>query len=115
MHPFYTPLAELSKAGLYVALAVLVGIGLWKRFVSNEDGWVNWIHAAVFIHFLVGALYSGIRMLTTDEMEDMLVRRFFAMEAWLNFAWAAFYFLGLQLLQALRRGRSAGGGVASRE
>jgi hypothetical protein len=102
MNLFYAPLAELSKAGLYVALAVLVGIGLWKRFVRKEDGWATWIHAAVFIHFLVGALYSGIRMLTTDEMEDMPIRRIFAVEAWLNFAWAAFYFLALQFLDGLK-------------
>ena len=32
-------------------------------------------------HWIVGGLYSGIRMLTTDPVADMAVRRSFALEA----------------------------------
>ncbi len=92
---FYTPLAEFSKIGLYVILMGMVLIGILQKR-RQKGNWANWIHAAIFIHFLIGAFYSGIRMVTTDEINQMLVRRIFACEAWFNFACAAFYFLVLE-------------------
>jgi hypothetical protein len=91
---FYTPLAEFSKFATYIVLLALIAVGLWQR-QRGRAGWANWIHAAIFAHFLIGALYSGARMLTTDELNDMLIRRIFAWEAWFNFACASFYFLVL--------------------
>ncbi len=96
MEIFYTAIAEFSKFFLYVLLAIPITIGIWKKFKSSDPKWANWIHFAVFAHFIIGAFYSGIRMLTTDEINDMLVRRIFACEAWFNFACAAFYFLALE-------------------
>lgn len=93
MEIFYTPMAEWSKFLFYLVLTIMIVIGLWKK--GSNKNWVNWIHAAIFIHFIVGAFYSGIRMLTTDEINDMLIRRIYACEAWFNFACAAFYFLVL--------------------
>ena len=98
MENFYTPLAEWSKIILYVVLTILVVIGLWKKRSQNDPKWSNWIHLAVFIHFIVGGFYSGARMLTTDEMTDMLTRRIFACELWFNFACGAFYFLFLEFI-----------------
>ncbi len=69
---------------------------------NKRDNWASWIHTAIFIHFIVGAFYSGVRMLTTNETTDMLIRRIFAMEAWLNFAFAAFYFLSLEFASYLK-------------
>ena len=77
-------------------LFILIGVGLYYRRLHRE-GWANWIHAAIFIHFLVGAFYSGIRMIQMDAFEHMLIRRIYACEAWFNFACAAFYFLVLWL------------------
>lgn len=99
MEFFYTPTLEWIKIIEYVILSIFVIIGLWKRFKSNDPNWANWIHFAILVHFIVGAFYSGIRMLTTDEINDMIVRRIFACEAWFNFACAAFYFLGMQFLK----------------
>jgi predicted membrane channel-forming protein YqfA (hemolysin III family) len=95
---FYTPMAEWSKALFYVPLAAMIVIGMWKHLVRKHPDWDRWIHAAVLIHFLVGAVYSGLRMLSTDPATDMMVRRFFAAEAWFCFACAAFYFLGMRFL-----------------
>ncbi|MBL7046771.1 MAG: hypothetical protein ISR95_03980 [Candidatus Marinimicrobia bacterium] len=55
--------------------------GLVEKNAHKDPNWVKWIHAAVFIHFIIGAFYSGVRMLTTDEMNDMLIRRIYACEA----------------------------------
>ena len=99
---FYTTWAEWSKGLLYIGLAILVGIGVWKRKSQKDPNWANWIHLAVFIHFILGALYSGARMLTTDEINDMLIRRIFACEVWFNFACAAFYFLFMELTNHLK-------------
>ncbi|MBC8174706.1 MAG: hypothetical protein H8E82_03525 [Candidatus Marinimicrobia bacterium] len=52
-----------------------------EKNAHKDPNWVKWIHAAVFIHFIIGAFYSGVRMLTTDEMNDMLIRRIYACEA----------------------------------
>ncbi len=89
---FYTPAAEGAKVVFYLLLGVCLVIGVWQRRQGQPD-WANWIHAAVLLHFLVGGVYSGVRMLTTDEVDQMLTRRLFAWEAWFNFACAAFYFL----------------------
>ncbi len=93
MEMFYTPAAEWSKFLFYVVLTLMIGYGLWIK--NRKQNWANWIHAAIFVHFIVGAFYSGIRMLTTDEINDMIIRRIYACEAWFNFACAAFYFLAL--------------------
>ena len=106
MDIFYTPLAEWSKSILYVVLTVLVTIGLWKKQSQNDPKWANWVHLAVFIHFIVGAFYSGARMLTTDEINDMLIRRIFACEIWFNFACAAFYFLFLEFINQTKSTKS---------
>lgn len=89
---FYTPAAEGAKVVFYLALGLCLAMGLW-RWRQGHPHWANWIHAAVLLHFLVGGVYSGARMLTTDEINQMLTRRLFAWEAWFNFACAAFYFL----------------------
>lgn len=81
MEMFYTSTAEWSKFIFYVVLALLVAMGLWKKHAHKDPNWVKWIHAAVFIHFIIGAFYSGVRMLTTDEINDMLIRRIYACEA----------------------------------
>jgi hypothetical protein len=102
---FYTAFAEGAKFLFYVILALLIGIGLWRRTAKSDPNWQNWIHAAVFAHFLVTGIYGGIRMLTTDETTNMLTRRIFAFEAYFNFAAAAFYFLFIQLLNQIKQRR----------
>ena len=101
MEIFYTPTFESLKVLLYVLLAIPIAIGIRKKKI-NDPNWANWIHFAVYIHFLIGASYSGIRMLTTDEINDMLIRRIFACEAWFNFACAAFYFLVVELIKSIK-------------
>jgi hypothetical membrane protein len=103
---FYTPLAEWSKLLLYVSLALLVLIGVWKKQYRADPKWANWIHLAVFIHFLVGAFYSGVRMLTTNEVDDMLIRRIYACEVWFNTACGAFYFLFLEYINQIKSNKS---------
>jgi predicted membrane channel-forming protein YqfA (hemolysin III family) len=93
---FYTPLAESAKFIFYLFLAALIVVGIIKKRQS-KDGWANWIHAAIYLNFLVGAIYSGLRMLSTDPVTNMYVRRIFALEAWFCFACASFYFLFLYL------------------
>ena len=107
MNFFYSSLAEWSKGLLYLGLGILIGIGIWKRKYQDDPNWANWVHLAVFIHFIIGALYSGARMLTTDEINDMLIRRIFACEVWFNFACAAFYFLFVELLNQNKSTKSA--------
>jgi hypothetical protein len=46
-------------------------------------------------HWIVGGLYSGIRMLTTDPITEMEVRRMFAMEAFICFGIVTFHILWL--------------------
>lgn len=99
MEMFYTSIAESAKFIVYVILSFLIIIGLWKKYKSKDPKWANWIHFAIFTHFIIGAFYSGIRMLTTDEINDMLIRRIFACEAWFNFSCAAFYFLALEYIR----------------
>ena len=106
MENFYSPSAEWSKIILYVVLTILVTIGLWKKHFQNDPKWANWIHLAVFIHFIVGGFYSGARMLTTDVINDMLIRRIFACEIWFNFACAAFYFLFLEFINQTKSTKS---------
>ena len=105
MELFYTPLAEWSKFALYLALTSLVVIGLLKKR-RDDPKWANWIHLAVLIHFIVGAFYSGARLLSTDEINNMLIRRIFAIEAYFNFACAAFYFLFLEYLNQMKSNQS---------
>ena len=95
---FYSPFAEMSKYLLYIGLTGLIVIGFWKKRFRMDPKWANWIHAAIFVHFILGGIYSGARMLTTDPMKDMLIRRIFACEAWFNFACAAFYFIFLEYI-----------------
>jgi glucan phosphoethanolaminetransferase (alkaline phosphatase superfamily) len=96
-YQFYTPLLEGMKVGFYILLLALLGMGIWRRFWKPGTSWAGWIHTAVFLNFLVGGIYSGLRMLTTDPVNDMLIRRIFALEAWFCFACASFYFLILYL------------------
>ncbi|RMF07008.1 MAG: hypothetical protein D6762_08380 [Candidatus Neomarinimicrobiota bacterium] len=91
---FYTAVAEGLKALLYVIFLVMIGIALLRR-KQGRPTWTHWIHAVVFLNFIIGGLYGGIRMLTTDPHTDMFLRRMFAWEAWFCFAVASFYFLGL--------------------
>jgi len=98
---FYTPLAEFLKIGLYLILATMILIGIFQR-QQKKKNWANWIHAAILIHFLVGAFYSGVRMISMDAINHLLIRRIYACEAWFNFACAAFYFLVLEHSQMKR-------------
>lgn len=100
---FYTPLAESSKFIFYILLAVLIVIGLIKKRQANNGSWAAWIHTAVYLNFLVGGVYSGLRMLSTNPIEAMLTRRMFAFEAWFCFTSASFYFLFLYLFSNRRR------------
>ncbi len=95
-HMFYTSLAEMSKALLYVAFLIMIGIALWEKH-KGKARWANWIHAVVYLNFIIGGLYGGLRMLSTDPVNNMLIRRMFAWEAWFCFAAASFYFLGWYL------------------
>lgn len=90
---FYTNLAEGSKILFYLLLTGMIILGLIQRR-RGLTHWAIWIHIAIMLNFVVGIAYSGIRMITTDETTDMLIRRIFAWEAWFNLACAAFYFLG---------------------
>ena len=99
---FYTTFAEWAKIGFYIVLMLMVLVGLYKKRSGKSPNWASWIHAAIFIHFLVGAFYSGVRMVQMDELEHMQIRRFFAWEAWFNFACASFYFLILYLFSKKR-------------
>ena len=90
---FYTGFAEIAKVLFYGILMLFVLYGLYEKIVRKSGHWANWIHAAILGHFLVGALYSGIRMVLMNPFDHMMIRRFFAWEAWFNFACAAFYFV----------------------
>jgi len=98
---FYTPLAESSKFIFYLLLFAFIAVGMLKKRQS-KTGWANWIHTTVFLNFLLGGIYSGLRMLSTDPTTDMYVRRIFAGEAWFCFACASFYFLLLYLFSGSR-------------
>ncbi len=98
---FYTGAAEASKFILYVIYLVMIGIGLWQRKRGNPK-WAGWIHTVVFLNFIIGGLYGGARMLTTDPVNNMLIRRMFAWEAYFCFAAASFYFLALYLVRSLQ-------------
>lgn len=98
---FYTWGAEASKFVLYVIYLAMIGFGLWQRWQKNPN-WAGWIHAVVFLNFIIGGLYGGARMLTTDPVNDMLIRRMFAWEAYFCFACASFYFLALYLVKRSR-------------
>ncbi len=76
----------------------MIFIGIWRKY-SNDKKWANWIHIVVYLNFVIGGLYGGLRMLTTDPIHDMLIRRMFAWEAWFCFACASFYFLILYVKQ----------------
>ncbi len=96
---FYSLAAEWTKILFYVAIFSIIGAAYWRSRKQGDTRWIGWVHTMILIHFIVGAFYSGIRMLTTDPVEDMLIRRIFACEAWFCFAVVAFYFLGLMFLR----------------
>ena len=102
-HQFYSWAAEATKFLLYILFLIMIGIALWQR-KRGKPGWADWIHATVFLNFIIGGLYGGARMLTTDPVEEMLIRRMFAWEAWFCFAVASFYFLILHLKQPPKAG-----------
>ncbi|MCF7922105.1 MAG: hypothetical protein K9M55_05340 [Candidatus Marinimicrobia bacterium] len=104
---FYTSIAEWSKALFYVLIFLIIGFAYLRSKRRGDEQWINWVHAMIIFHFLVGAFYSGFRMLTTDPVQDMIVRRFFAFEAWFCFGVTAFYFLGLLFLKERQLNRQA--------
>jgi hypothetical protein len=61
--------------------------------------WKSWIHGAIIVTFLLNAVYCFGRCLTTDPLNDMIIRRFFAFDAEFSFACAPFYFLLMLFLQ----------------
>ena len=93
MELFYTDFMEWGKALLYVLFIVLIAVAAIQFKRKGNSCWRIWIHAVILVHFIIGGVYSGLRMLTTDPFQDMLVRRIFAGEAWFCFSSAAFYFL----------------------
>lgn len=92
---FYTDIAEFSKAAFYVVLFVVVGIAWLNSRSRGDETWIDWLHGTIMFHWIVGGLYSGIRMLTTDPVTDMEVRRMFAMEAFICFGIVTFHILWL--------------------
>lgn len=71
----------------------MIGFGLWKRKMGDPK-WACWIHTTVFLNFIIGVLYGVVRMLKTNPVTDMLIRRMFAWAAWICFAGArVFIFL----------------------
>jgi len=92
---FYTDLAEMSKAGFYVALFAVIGLAYARSRRRGDDSWICRLHGTLMLHWIVGGLYSGIRMLTTDPVTDMAVRRSFALEALICFAIVTFHILWL--------------------
>jgi hypothetical protein len=92
---FYTELAEMSKAAFYVALFVVVGIAYARAHSRDDDSWIPWLHGVIMFHWIVGGLYSGIRMLTTDPVTNMAVRRSFALEAFICFGIVTYHILWL--------------------
>ena len=61
---FYTELAEARKAGFYVALFAVIGLAFARARRRGDDSWIPWLHGTIMFHWIVGGLYSGIRMLT---------------------------------------------------
>jgi len=94
MTQFYSTLAESAKFFLYIMFIGFILTGLWQKRQGKKN-WANWIHGTILANFIIGGLYGGARMLTTDPYSDMLIRRMFAWEAWFCFAAASFYFLVL--------------------
>ena len=92
---FYTELAEASKAGFYVALCAVVGIAYARSRSRGDETWICWLHGTILCHWIVGGLYSGIRMLTTDPVTEMAVRRSFALEAFICFGIVTYHILWL--------------------
>ncbi len=92
---FYTELAEASKAGFYVALFAVIGIAYARARKRGEDSCMPWLHGVIMFHWIVGGLYSGIRMLSTDPVTDMAARRSFAFEAFICFGIVTYHILWL--------------------
>ena len=92
---FYTDLVEFSKAGFYVVLFAIVGTAWLRARSRNDDSWIPWLHGTIMFHWIVGGFYSGIRMLTTDPVTEMEIRRMFAMEALVCFGIVTFHILWL--------------------
>ena len=91
MSLFYVPGAEWTKFILYIIFIFMI---IWAMYLKRrgDDNWMNPIHTVILANFIIGGLYGGARMLTTDPFNDMLIRRMFAWEAWFCFAAASFYF-----------------------
>ena len=92
---FYTELAEASKAGFYVALFAVIGLAYARSRRRGDESWICWLHGTIMFHWVVGGLYSGIRMLTTDPVTEMAVRRSFALEAFICFGIVTYHILWL--------------------
>ena len=92
---FYTEFAEASKAGFYVALFAVIGLAYARASRRGDNSWIPWLHGTIMFHWVVGGLYSGIRMLSTDPVTDMAVRRSFALEAFSCFAIVTYHILRL--------------------
>ena len=92
---FYTDLAEASKAGFYVALFAVIGLAYARSRKRGDESWICCLHGTIMFHWIVGGLYSGLRMLTTDPVADMAVRRSFALEAFICFGIVTYHILWL--------------------
>ncbi len=92
---FYTELAEFSKVGFYVVLFAVVGCAWFRSRSRGDETWISWLHGTIMFHWVVGGFYSGIRMLTTDPITEMEIRRMFAMEAFICFGIVTFHVLWL--------------------
>ena len=92
---FYTDIAEFSKAAFYFVLFAVVGRAWIRSRSRGDETWIPWLHGTIMFHWIVGGLYSGIRMLTTDPITEMEVRRMFAMEAFICFGIVTFHILWL--------------------
>ena len=96
---FYSNFAELMKVSFFIILVVIIGLAIWRSWKKGGTGWRNWIHGAILTLFVVNSIYCGSRCLTTDPINDMIVRRLFAFEAEFSAAFASFYFILMLFLK----------------
>ena len=47
---FYTDLAEMSKAGFYVALFAVIGLAYARSRKRGDDSWICWLHGTIMLH-----------------------------------------------------------------
>ena len=66
-------------------------IRLRIRFKS-DNFLIRFTHFVIYLNFVVGILYAGIRVFTTPRVEDFFLRRLYAIEAWLIVGFFALYF-----------------------